>query len=191
MKIKMSDKKEIIDYINEIRMPALKQKMLKLYSDYEKKLKENPAAIKYHHAYKGGLYDHTREVIEIALDIYNLYKNRFVHQIKRDDVILVAFAHDLEKTNKYRKNTNQYTLLRGQDFEYNYDKIAMNDTSQVVRILAKYGIELSDDCLNSLTFSHGGWSVDKGKMLSLATVLHMADMLSIAIEKRKSERSEA
>jgi hypothetical protein len=178
--------KEIRDYIEEIRMPALKKKMLKLLDDYEEKLKTNPAAVKFHHAYKGGLYDHTREVIEIALDIFALYKDRFIREVKRDDVILVAFAHDLEKTTKYRRNTNQATLLQGQDFAYNYGKIDMNDTAETVRILARYGIELSDECLNSLTFAHGGWSVDKGKMLPLATILHMADMLSIAIEKRET-----
>lgn len=176
--------KEIRDYIEEVRMPALKKKMLKLLDDYEEKLRANPAAIKFHHAYEGGLYDHTREVIEIALQIFELYKDKFIREVKRDDVILVAFAHDLEKTTKYRRNTNQTTLLHGQDFEYNYGKIDMNDTAETVRILAKYDIELSDECLNSLTFAHGGWSVDKGKLLPLATILHTADMLSIAIEKR-------
>jgi len=176
--------KEIRDYIEEIRMPALKKKMLKLFDDYEEKLRANPAAIKYHHSWEGGLYDHTKEVIEIALDIFELYKGRFIREIKRDDVILVAFAHDLEKTTKYRRNTNQATLLHGQDFEYNYGRVDANDTARIVSILAKYGIELNEECLNACSFSHGSWSVDKGKMLPLATILHMADMLSIAIERR-------
>lgn len=176
--------KEIRGYIEEIRMPALKKKLLKLLDDYEEKLRANPAAIKFHHAYEGGLYDHTLEVIEIALQIFELYKDKFIREVKRDDVILVAFAHDLEKTTKYRRNTNQATLLHGQDFEYNYGKVDMNSTAETVRILARYDIELSDECLNSLTFSHGGWSVDRGKLLPLATILHTADMLSIAIEKR-------
>lgn len=173
--------KEIRDYIEEIRMPALKKKLLKLYADYEEKLRANPAAIKFHHAYEGGLYDHTKEVIEIALQIFELYKDRFIHEVKRDDVILVAFAHDLEKTTKYRRNTNQATLLHGQDFEYNYGRTDMNETAQVVRILAKYDIELSDECLNAQTFAHGGYSVDRGKLLPLATILHTADMLSIQL----------
>jgi hypothetical protein len=178
--------KEIRDYIEEIRMPALKKKMHKLLDDYEEKLRKNPAAIKYHHAYEGGLYDHTKEVIEIALSIFELYKDRFVREVKRDDVILVALAHDLEKTTKYRRNTNQTTLQQGQEFAYNYSKIDMNDTAETVSILAEYGIEMTPERLNSWTFAHGGWSVDKGKMLPLATILHAADMLSIAVERRMS-----
>lgn len=180
------DKRTIKDYLEEIHMPALKKKLLRLYDNYEEKLRSNPAAIKFHHAYEGGLYDHTLEVIQIALDIYELYKDRLIREVKRDDVILVAFAHDLEKTSKYRRNTNQRTLLNGQDFEYNYDRIDVNDTSRIVNILGKYGIELSDEQLNSLSFSHGGWSVDRGKLLPLATILHTADMLSIATERRET-----
>ena len=177
--------KQIRDYLEEIKMPALRKNILKLHDDLEEKLKNNPAAVKYHHAYKGGLYDHTLEVIEIALDIFELYKDKFVREVKRDDVILAAFAHDLEKTNKYRKNTNQATLYYGQEFEYNYGKIDFNDTAETVRLLMEYDIKISDEILNAQSFAHGSWSVDKGKMLPLATILHMADMLSIAIEKRK------
>lgn len=176
--------KEIRDYIEEIRMPALKKKMLKLLDDYEEKLRANPAAIKFHHAYEGGLYDHTKEVIEIALSIFELYKDRFIREVRRDDIILVAFAHDLEKVGKYVRNMNQATLLQGQNFAYNYSRIDANDTARIVSILAKYDIELSEECLNAATFSHGSWSKDKGKMLPLATILHMADMLSIATERR-------
>jgi len=177
--------KEIRDYIEEIRMPALKKKMLKLFDDYEEKLRANPAAIKFHHAYEGGLYDHTKEVIEIALDIFELYKGRFIREVKKDDIILTAFSHDLEKTNKYRRNTNQATLLQGQDFAYNFNKIDMNDTAEIVSILAEYDIEITPERLNAWTFAHGGWSVDKGKLLPLATILHAADMISIAIERRR------
>ncbi len=178
--------KQIKDYLEEIRMPALRKNVLKLYDDIEEKLKSNPAAVKYHHAYKGGLYDHTLEVIEIALNVFELYKDKFVREVKRDDVILAAFAHDLEKTNKYRKNTNQATLYYGQEFEYNYSKVSMNDTAETVSILSEYNIKMTDELLNAFTFAHGGWSVDKGKLLPLATILHTADMLSIAIEKKDS-----
>ena len=177
--------KQIKDYLGEIRMPALRKNLLKLYDDVEEKLKNSPASTKFHHAYKGGLYDHTFEVIEIALNAFEAYKERFIRDVKRDDVILVAFAHDLDKLDKYRKNTNQATLFYGQEFEYNYDKISTNSTAEVVSILMQYDIKMTDEILNSLTFSHGGWSVDRGKLLPLATILHTADMLSIATEKKK------
>jgi hypothetical protein len=178
--------KQIKDYLEEIRMPALRKNLLKLYDDIEEKLKANPASTKFHHTYKGGLYDHTLEVLEIALNTFETYKDRFIRDIKRDDVVLVAFAHDLDKIDKYRKNTNQATLFYGQGFEYNYDKVSVNGTAEVVSMLMEYGIKMTDEILNSLTFSHGGWSVDRGKLLPLATILHTADMLSIATEKRRN-----
>jgi len=176
--------RQIIGYLEGIRMPALRKALLKLYNDVEEKLKNNPASIKFHHAYKGGLYDHTLEVIEIALNIFETYKEIFIRDVRRDDVVLVAFAHDLDKLDKYRKNTNQATLFYGQEFEYNYDKVSVNSTSETVSILMQYGIKMTDEILNSLTFSHGGWSVDRGKLLPLATILHAADMISIATERR-------
>ena len=179
-----TQKKALREYLEDIRMPALRTNVLKLYDDFEEKLKNNPASTKFHHAYKGGLYDHTLEVIEIALNIFELYKDKFIRDVKRDDVVLVGFAHDLDKVNKYRKNTNQATLFYGQEFEYNYDKVSVNGTAEVISILMQYDIKMTDEILNSLTFSHGGWSVDRGKLLPLATILHTADMLSIATERR-------
>jgi len=178
-------KKEIRDYLLEVKMPALRKNLLKLYDDIEEKLKNNPASIKYHHNYSSGLYIHTLEVMKFALDIFEIYKEEFSEYFSKDDVILVSFIHDIEKTTKYKKNTLQQNGNNWTPFLYNYSKVDMNDTAEVVSIVSCYGIQLDPIHLNALTLHHGGYSVDKGKMLPLAVLLHSADLLSCNIGEIK------
>lgn len=179
----------IRDYLEKYLNENIKEKVLKLYEDCAEDLAYFPASVKYHHNTQGGLYQHTLEVIEFALRLYNTFENEFKKKlIVKSDVVFLAFIHDLEKIGKYVKN-NDYDLDEFKpnvyEFKYNYNKIDMNDTAQVVRLCAKYGIILNDKQLNSLTFAHGSWSLDKGKMVSLATLIHTADMLSITFNENR------
>lgn len=177
---------EIIDYLNSIHNKNYKEPLLKMYNDLEVKMKEMPAAIRHHHAEIGGFYRHTKEVIEIALKFYNALKSEFEKRfILEDDVILVAFLHDLEKLDKYKFNKDYNPALKytkgynETQFKFNYDKIDMDDVSQVVRIAYEYGLKLEDKHLNSLCYSHGGWSLNpKGRLGPLACLLHSADLMS-------------
>lgn len=136
-----------------------------------------PASIKYHHTQRGGLYTHTLEVMEHGIALFNTFNESAKNvDISLDDVILTTFAHDLDKINKYVDHGNR--------FLWNYGRIDVNDTADVVNILSRYGIYLNDIQLNALTFSHGGWSVDRGKMKPLATIVHCADILSLTFENK-------
>jgi HD superfamily phosphohydrolase YqeK len=174
--------RQIRDYLGEVRMPALRKNLLKLYDDLEEKLKTNPASTKYHHNYIGGLYTHTLEVMQFALDLFEQYKDKFVKHFTRDDVILIAFVHDLEKTTKYKKNTSYNAGITEPAFIYNYSKVDMNDTAEVVNLIGSYGLHLSDMQLNALGMHMGGWSVDRGKLTCLAALIHIADLLSTNLE---------
>jgi 23S rRNA maturation-related 3'-5' exoribonuclease YhaM len=68
----------IRNYLEEVKMPGLRKNLLKLYNDVEQKLKDNPASIKYHHNYPSGLYIHTLEVMEFALELYNIYIDKML-----------------------------------------------------------------------------------------------------------------
>lgn len=172
---------EIIDFIKEIEDLSLKKKLLDLWASLEERFREMPASVKFHHNYRGGLYVHTREVIEIALRLYETFKGNL--NLNRDDVILIAFAHDLDKIDKYVKNKKRFGR-NIHEFVWNEARTDTNDTAEVVNILGKYGIHLNGNQLNAFSFTHGGWSVDRGKMGSLATLVHCADILSLVFEKR-------
>lgn len=164
-------------YLERLKNVKYRDALLKLYNDYEIRFKEMPASTRFHHKNPGDLHRHIVEVIEISLKIYKLFENELLQKmITEDDVILVAFAHDLEKLNKYRRMKEP---KNGQYFEYNYGRTDINDSAIIVSMLAQYGLcNLEDKHLNAFTFHHGGWSVDKGKMKPLAVILHTADLLS-------------
>lgn len=154
--------------------------MLKLYGNVENRLKTMPASTKYHQSWKGGLYDHILQVMTIALEFYEKRKRDFMMKIDIDDIILVTFLHDFDKLDKYVENPR--ALEPGENpFIWNYDKIDVNEKAQILNYLIPYGISLTDQQLNAISYSHGGWSREKGRMGILATILHCADLWSTNI----------
>lgn len=65
---------------------------------------ESPAAPKKHHAYPGGLLDHTLGVTEIAERLVDVYENIYGATVDRDIVISSAILHDLFKYYQYEKD---------------------------------------------------------------------------------------
>ena len=127
--------------LKEIRMPKLKKHLLEVYNENKHKFKNCPASTKFHHRWAGGLYDHTLEVIEFALKIYDIM-DRNSYGFNRDDVIFVSFAHDLDKLDKYVKNFDKESK---QEFIWNKNRFSTNDTAKVVKILSKFGLEVNEE----------------------------------------------
>lgn len=182
--------KQIRDYLEEVRMPALRKNLLKLYDDVEEKLKTNPASIKYHHNYPSGLYTHTLEVMRFALELFEQYKEKMTQHFTRDDVIFVSFIHDLEKTTKYKKNSSQNAGISEPHFAYNYSKLDLNDAAEVINLVGRYGLHLTDMQLNGVCMHHGGWSVDRGKLTELAALIHIADLMSVNFGINNQQKGE-
>lgn len=64
-----------------------------------------PAAVQMHHAYRGGLLEHTLNLLRLANAVCPLYP-----AISRDLVIVGVFLHDAGKTREFRYATNfEYT----------------------------------------------------------------------------------
>jgi hypothetical protein len=147
-----------------------------------------PAAVDKHHWWPAGWSDHTAQVMDISNKLWKdiLEKTPFISQ---DDVLLVAFVHDLDKLWRYRPTTNKKLLDKGRTFEYNDDLVPYTDTSKTVAECYKRGIHLEDRHLEAIDHHHGGWSFDISSvyapygrnMTSLSTILHCADMMSSKI----------
>ncbi len=58
---------------------------------------EAPAGVRKHHAWIGGLLEHTRSVMRLASAVLHTYEGSSV-QVRGDEVLLAAFLHDLGKT---------------------------------------------------------------------------------------------
>ena len=165
-------------YLNE----NLKEKVIKMYDGIAEEFAYWPASVKFHHNTRGGLQQHTIEVIENGLKIFHAFEDEFKKKlITESDVVFVCFIHDFEKLSKYvdnKKYDSDNWQANVYEFQYDYNKTDCHDSAKVVNICAKSGIALSDKQLNALCYHHGGWTKDAGKMHALAVLLHMADLMS-------------
>jgi 3'-5' exoribonuclease len=68
-----------------------------------------PAGIKLHHAYSGGLLEHSLQMMETAVRIAELYP-----VLNRDLLLMGAFLHDIGKTKKVALGNEMYYTDQGQ-----------------------------------------------------------------------------
>jgi len=97
---------ELLSMIKEIKNPHLSKLLSLIFSDDEfvSRFKIAPAAKSMHHAYLGGLLEHTLSVVRLALAVSPLYP-----MIDRDLLLTGAVLHDLGKVREMRI---------GSDFNY-------------------------------------------------------------------------
>lgn len=102
--------KEILAYIEGLESKYIK-KLLSLFMD-DKKFAEDygtsTAAIRYHHAYQGGLLEHSLNVTKICDMAAGIYDN-----LNRDLLICGAILHDVGKIREYSSGVNLKTTNRG------------------------------------------------------------------------------
>jgi 3'-5' exoribonuclease len=89
--------KEVIDMLARITNPQLKALIEAFCGDQAlmDKFCKSPAAIKMHHAYLGGLLEHTHNMLRVACAILPLYP-----QIQADLVLAGILLHDMCKTDE-------------------------------------------------------------------------------------------
>lgn len=93
--------REIDTKIASIKHQQLKALLLSFFDDLilREKFKKTPAAKKLHQAYKGGLAEHTVNVVQICETICQIYP-----QVNRDFLITAALLHDIGKVEEYQLN---------------------------------------------------------------------------------------
>ncbi len=87
--------KDILDTIPTIQNPFLRKILEGFFLDEEfaEGFKRSPAAKSVHHSYLGGLLEHTRNCMKIALTLCELYP-----QLDRDMLVTGVIIHDIGKT---------------------------------------------------------------------------------------------
>jgi len=84
---------ELMDVCHEqIHEEPLRDLTIEVLTRNEKAFKNAPAALQYHHAYRGGLLEHTRQVLRYVLAISDIEK-----ELNRDVLIAGAVLHDVGK----------------------------------------------------------------------------------------------
>jgi len=82
---------------------------------------ESPAAPKKHHAYPGGLLDHTLGVTEIALRLVEVYEGVYGATVDRDLVVAAALLHDLFKYYQYERDPLTGGFRPRSDWYFSHD----------------------------------------------------------------------
>ena len=123
-----------------------------------------------HQNWRGGYFDHIKEVLTYATQLYELLtKNRKLN-FSLSDALLVLFLHDLEKplkySSKYSKNSNR--------------------TDEECRdwFIKKFNFNLTQDHLCAIKYIHGEGSdyrKDMRVMSPLCAFCHCCDIISARI----------
>lgn len=142
-------KTKIESYLNQIENPIIKEVTENIYKRYEKKFYIFPAAVRFHHAYIGGLSHHTKTMLELAEGILNVYQF-----INKDLVYAGIILHDLCKVTELSGfEAEEYTkegqlighlILISQELIMEAQRLGYSDTEEVLMLnhilLSHHGI---------------------------------------------------
>ncbi|HIE38009.1 MAG TPA: HD domain-containing protein [Anaerolineae bacterium] len=89
---------EVRETIEEVKNPHLRAALTHFFDDPEfvARFSRAPAARRVHHAYLGGLLEHTLEVVALCRSLLEIYP-----QIHRDLLLAGALLHDVGKTREF------------------------------------------------------------------------------------------
>jgi len=149
-----------------------------LTGDVYKQYVKNPAASKYHHAYIGGLLEHSVDVARLAMAIA-----RETEGIDKDVVIAGALLHDVGKI---------YEISSDIGFSYTeagnlLGHLALGAfvVDRAIALIPDFPDQQATDLLHILLSHHG--SVEKGSPVACATkesfIVHYADELNAALNQ--------
>ena len=93
----------VVEILGEIKHPALADLIAEFLDDLElmDRFRRAPAAFVMHHAYVGGLLEHTLNLLEVALRVIPLYP-----KLSLDLVLAGLFLHDIGKAAELTCETN-------------------------------------------------------------------------------------
>lgn len=185
---------ELVELLDEGSNKGAVLAVLKKHGDNMKRL---PAAVSHHHWWAGGFYDHTMEVMNIAVLSYRAFRQNMGAiegsngVLNEGTLIVSALVHDLNKLFRYKKNI-QYTLAckdyerwKKYPFVYDESRIGINETAEVVAICAECGLLLTERMMHAVTFHHGGYAIDQNPSSfinrdqdPISVILHYSDMMS-------------
>jgi len=164
---------KLTELINFIDQPN-KQKCLNFYQENKQMFEKASGSKTKHQSWKGGYADHIRDVMNIAVRLFNNLNDCRELPFSLSDSLLVLFLHDLEKLWKYGGNDEQ--LKEFNKFP-DYQEFILHK-------IKEYGIELNDAQLNGLKYVHGegsDYDPDVRIQLPLAAFVHVCDSISARI----------
>lgn len=170
---------EVLQLIKTIKDKYLKKLLLSFFGDNEflAVFKKAPAAKQMHHAYGGGLLEHTLAVARLADHISRLYPN-----IDRSLLLTGAILHDLGKIKEYGFASYPFDYT-DQGRLMGHAVIAIEMIQEKIRAIREFPEQLAFT-LKHLILSHHGrheFGASVVPMMIEAFVLHFIDDLDAKI----------
>jgi len=152
-----------------------------------------PASTKYHGAYEGGLYDHSRMV---AMRLYVLSLNNGLKWKRQESPFIIGMFHDICKCDQYKKvdgllvdvGSTQIHTEEGFHYEYNTNTLLKGHGSKSVILLSQF-INLTEEEMLCIRYHMGPyekeeWSEFDAAIKKYETVYwtHAADMLASKVD---------
>jgi 3'-5' exoribonuclease len=176
-----ASKKNIEDMFNELKGYAdgiknnYLRKLLKLFfgdANFVKDFKNSTAAVQYHHAFKGGLLEHTLNVTKICDAVYKIYKN-----LNYDLLISGAILHDIGKIREYEMKLN--TEVTDQGRLLGHITIGYGWILEKIKQIEGFPVDLANRLLHIILSHHGHkefGSPKRPKILEAFIVYHVDHM---------------
>ncbi len=165
-------------FYNKIKDSYLRKLLKKslLDEDFYEKFKLSPAASSFHHAYQGGLLEHTISVTEISISLGNIYN------VQNMDVLIAgALLHDIGKIFEYDpvtfKRTDEGKLL-------GHIAIGVNYIDKKISQIKNFPLSLSY-AIKHIILSHHGefeWGSPVQPSFLEALIVHFADNIDSKIQ---------
>lgn len=152
-----------------------------------------PASTKYHGAYEGGLFDHSRAVY---LRLKKLTEDNNLVWQRPESPFIVGMFHDLCKYDQYKKvggtvlmfNGTEITEPTGYRYEYNTDMVLKGHGAKSVMLLSQF-MTLTEEEIMCIRYHMGAYEKEEWSEFDIAihkypNVLwtHMADMLASKVD---------
>ena len=182
-----------------------REKLLKLYKEYEERISTAPASSvdHYHNAFIGGYVDHVLRVIKCAKNVYDLWTQMGADMsgYTREELLFVALNHDIGKIGFPGEGNEVYVYNDSEWHRKNQGKIfkvnprnpfaLVNDLS--IWLLQHYDIKITFNemigikCTDGLyDESNKPYFISRMKESKLRTnlpyVMHQADLMASRIE---------
>lgn len=141
-------KRVIESYLGRIQNKIILEVTTNLYKTYEKGFYTYPAAVKFHHAYIGGLSYHTKTMLELAAKFIEVYP-----YINKDLVFSAIILHDLCKVDELSGFEGGEYTAEGQLIGH-----LVMISQKVMMEAQKLGYESSEEVLmlNHILLAHHG-----------------------------------
>lgn len=169
---------------------------------------DDPASAANHCNYLGGLFDHSFNVTEYALSLYNYTaKKTTLSELSVESIVLCAMHHDLCKVGTYKREKRWAKDYNGKWAQYECygveDPFPLGHGEKSVFILQRL-IKLTDEEAMAIRFHMGfvepgahffyptGVALSNAMEMSvLVRLIHIADMCAGLLEKKIDYKKEA